>query len=551
MRLAIASMSILGILSGFLLVIVLGFMLAVDLVSFPVAVALVILMNLFWWLVSPFVQDLRMRWLHSFEWITLDELRQKSPASADVIEDVTTEYGYSTPKLGIIKDSNPNAFTYGSGRWNSRIVVTEGLFEHLEDEETASVYAHELGHITNRDFIIMTIAATLIELLYLAAVYARRMAARQSGGGGRGRAQAQSLLIGIAILSYIFYIIGRYLVLYLSRVREYYADQFAARFTHPNLLSSSLVKIAYGIAISEDSNELTKSVEAMGIMNVDSAEDKGVMYHNCQELGDMEPLKKSFLFDFKNPWAKLLELSSTHPLTGKRVKRLSTLADDPMFDFDDILRRYPVDTDRLRKEFLKDFTINYLPTASLFLGAPLAAVLYFTGNLPVAPIYAASGFIALLGMLTIIRAYYKYPSGEPVQTTVMELMSDVYASPVRGRNVVLDGELIGRGQAGYVFSEDMMFKDETGLMYLKYHRWFPFGNLLFAMTKVEELIGNRVRVDGWFLRGTFPWIGLQRLFHDGDTYKSDVRFTSILSGAAMIALAAVIIAGYAYITMPV
>ena len=50
-------------------------------------------------------------------------------------------------------------------------------------------------------------------------------------------------------------------------------------------------------------------------------------------------------------------------------------------------------------------------------------------------------------------------------TTVRELLTDIYASPVDGGRVELSGEHVGRGSAGYRFSEDLMFQDETGLMY--------------------------------------------------------------------------------------
>lgn len=170
------------------------------------------------------------------------------------------------PKLGYIDDRNPNAFTYGSGRFNARIVLTEGCFEFLDDEETASVVAHELVHITSRDFIIMTIANTIVQVLYLVAVNAWRVASTT----GSAKNRAASALYAVAALAYVFWFFGEYAVLYLSRVREYAADRFGAEYTHPDALSSALVKIAYGIVMSEDSPELSKTTRNIGLMNVQS-----------------------------------------------------------------------------------------------------------------------------------------------------------------------------------------------------------------------------------------------------------------------------------------
>lgn len=141
----LASFLTLGLLSSFLFAVIPGFMLAFGFVSLTIAATLVVPLNLVILLVSPIINDFVYRWLSNLEWISLVDLRERTPAGAAVVDDVTAEYGYSPPKLGLIPDSNPTAFAYGSGRFNGRIVVTEGIFEYLDDEEAASVLAYELG----------------------------------------------------------------------------------------------------------------------------------------------------------------------------------------------------------------------------------------------------------------------------------------------------------------------------------------------------------------------------------------------------------------------
>jgi Zn-dependent protease with chaperone function len=125
---------------------------------------------------------------------------------------------------------------------SARLVVSQGLFTYLDDDEIATVYAHELGHIVHWDFAVMTLASTLVQITYLIYSFARRLvvkAATRSSKNAAGTA---------ALVAYVFYIIGTYLLLYLSRTREYFADHFAAETTgNPNALSRALVKIAYGI----------------------------------------------------------------------------------------------------------------------------------------------------------------------------------------------------------------------------------------------------------------------------------------------------------------
>ena len=111
-------------------------------------------------------------------------------------------------------------------------MVTQGIFEFLSEEEQRAVVAHELGHIVNRDFILMTMAGMLVQILYqiYAALFARAAAAAIRKGYGA--------IIGLVAL--IGYYIGIYLLLYLSRTREYLADAFSANRVEPRHLASAL-----------------------------------------------------------------------------------------------------------------------------------------------------------------------------------------------------------------------------------------------------------------------------------------------------------------------
>lgn len=69
----------------------------------------------------------------------------------------------------------------------------------------------------------------------------------------------------IALAAYIFYIVGNYTLLYLSRIREYFADAFSAEHTDPNHLAEALVKIALGILATPENNRLVESTKHIGI----------------------------------------------------------------------------------------------------------------------------------------------------------------------------------------------------------------------------------------------------------------------------------------------
>jgi len=537
MRLALASFFTLGLVLSFLFAVLGGIAVFFQAFNIYIVVGLVILFNLLMWLINPKLNDLTYKYLYDMTWIDLEELREISPSSAEAIEEVTSDYDYKTPKLGIIHDSNPQAFTYGSDRWNARIMVTEGLFEYLDDNEVASVYAHELGHITNRDFIIMTIANTAVQLLYLIAIRIYRTALN------RGDGRQKAALIGFAAITYLFYTLGKYLVYYLSRVREYYADKFAGEYTDPNYLSSALIKISYGIMDSPDNEDLMRATESMGVMNLEQGEEKGALYHNMKDLQDWDPLAKAFLFDIKNPWASLLEFKSTHPLTGKRVKALSKQSKNPMMDFEELKQKFHIDTKRLYKGFFKDLTVVGLPSLLLLLipFVYLAGVVYEV--IPEANMAALGLWITVLGSGQIIKTIYKYPvKGEAEETTVIDLLANIYASPVRGGKAKLNGKIIGRGNAGYKFGSDLMFKDQTGIMHLRYQSIIPLiGNFLFGWRKAGNLVDQKVRSKGWFLRGTTHWLSLRTLKTNDEEISSWPHVGGLIIGSIILVVGALIL----------
>ncbi|MBK5199518.1 MAG: M48 family metalloprotease [Methyloceanibacter sp.] len=219
-RLIFASLITFGLLVGMVIGCVLAAMVSMGEVDLTVAIALTVVINLLIWLISPWLSDLTLRWFNKLEFLDDATVKQRYAGVHQLIHQVADEYRFTAPRIGFIPDRNPTAFTYGLLRSNARIVVTQGIFEFLSEDEQRAVVAHELGHIVNRDFILMTMAGMLVQILYQ--VYAALM--RSSGGSSDKK--GKGAIIGLAAL--LCYYIGIYLLLYLSRTREYLADAFSA-----------------------------------------------------------------------------------------------------------------------------------------------------------------------------------------------------------------------------------------------------------------------------------------------------------------------------------
>ncbi|NDK08634.1 M48 family metalloprotease [Candidatus Gracilibacteria bacterium] len=533
MGLKLVSTITMGILSAFVFVIIFAINMFGEFNGgIWVMIGLIIIFNVLIWLIAPFISDLMYRWFYKASWISIDELAKESPKTSELIKKICEENNIKIPKLGMIADENPTAFTYGSGKWNARIIISHGIVTHLLDEERASVYAHELGHIKNNDFIIMTIASTLLQILYeIYIVFAKN----QKSSGGNSKSKDKLAFIGL--ISYVFYFIGQYILLYLSRVREYFADEFSAKYINPNILSDALIKIAYGILITPANNRLVNSTKFIGIANEKMAKGIGMLYYNVGQDDTNELIEKSFLYDLKNPWASINEFFSTHPLTGKRIGRLMSLTSTPKYDIKAIEEKFPVDREKLYAGFGKDLAILSTTTLLPIIFAIISTIIFY-GEVYVFTMLLPS-FLIGYGIAILIKTFWAYPNHIEGQnkTTVLELMSDLYASPVKGKSVSLSGTIIGKGDPGYMFSEDVMLKDSTGLMHLDYQSKIPLiGNLIFSLTKVKQFMGQQITTSGWFLRGVSHYTVVDKMHTDDGSIKANggVKFWGTFMGITFI-----------------
>ncbi|MEG4229957.1 zinc metalloprotease HtpX [Microcoleus sp. N9_B2] len=532
--------------SGVTITLLFGMVLALSLASvliinspdpvtgLAIALPITIIFNIAAFFLSPYLMDLTQNWLYNTRWVSLAEIESHSPEAAKVIQKVCKQKNLQQPRLGIINDQNPTAFTYGSFPNSARLVVSQGLFTYLDDEEIATVYAHELGHIVHWDFAVITLASTLVQITYLIYTTTQRL-------GRKGGDKAKDAAGTVAAVAYLFYIAGTYLLLYLSRTREYFADHFAAETTgNPNALSRALVKIAYGILEEgqrgTEPSRLLEGTRALGIYDAKAATSTGTAYRIASEP---EKIGRVFLWDMFNPWAWWMELNSTHPLTGKRVRALSTYAEqlglDVEFDMGRIVGEgKDLSKRRLYGNFVFDLLLYSAETLGLAVGFAIGIALY-----AVNPMMMVACPLIGLGMGILLKTLVMFPNYEQAEhLDVLTLMSDPYASPLRGQPAQLQGELIGRGDAGYTFGSDLKLQDRTGMIYLRYaSRFGPIGNFLFGMKRVKSLIGMDVRTLGWFRRGVAPWMDLIRLESDsGTTVSSYHRFWSFVMGLGAIAI---------------
>jgi heat shock protein HtpX len=170
--------------------------------------------------------------------------REQLPRLYAVMERLSAKANLPVPKLYVIPEEAPNAFATGRNPHHASVAVTEGLLNLMNDDELEGVIAHELSHVRNYDILTTSIAATLAgAITYMAHMaqwgmifggYGGRDDDREEGGGAIA-AIAMMILAPFAALL---------LQLFLSRTREYSADETGARMVgQPYGLISALQKL--------------------------------------------------------------------------------------------------------------------------------------------------------------------------------------------------------------------------------------------------------------------------------------------------------------------
>src|SRR5437016_5622046 len=150
----------------------------------------------------------------------------QAPGLHAIVRRLATRAQIPMPRVYIIPTATPNAFATGRNPQHAAVAVTEGIMRVLDDDELEGVLAHELSHVTNRDVLISTIAATLAGAITYLAHMAQWAAIF---GGRRDDDEGGSNPIALIAMAIIAPIAAMLVQMAVSRAREYQADATGAR----------------------------------------------------------------------------------------------------------------------------------------------------------------------------------------------------------------------------------------------------------------------------------------------------------------------------------
>src|SRR3954471_24672020 len=169
--------------------------------------------------------------------------REVSPAEAPelhaMIERLCLQADLPKPRVAMAQTSMPNAFAMGRSKKSATVCATTGIMELLSPSELEGVMAHELTHVINRDVMVMTIAS------FFASIASMILNFGFLFGGSSDDDDSGPGFLAIIMISLAVYVISFFLMMALSRYREFAADRGAAVLTgRPSALASALLKIS-------------------------------------------------------------------------------------------------------------------------------------------------------------------------------------------------------------------------------------------------------------------------------------------------------------------
>ncbi|GIU10899.1 protease HtpX [Shewanella morhuae] len=182
----------------------------------------------------------------------------------DTVARQAKQAGIKMPEVAIYQSPDMNAFATGPSKDNALVAVSTGLLYGMSQDEIEGVLAHEVSHVANGDMVTLTLIQGVVNTFV---IFAARVVAgiinnfvSSSDEEGEGLGMFAYMAV-VFVLDMLFGILASIIVAYFSRVREYKADEGAARLAGKGKMIAALERLRQG----PESTAMPAQMSAFGI----------------------------------------------------------------------------------------------------------------------------------------------------------------------------------------------------------------------------------------------------------------------------------------------
>ncbi|MGA2386236.1 MAG: zinc metalloprotease HtpX [Candidatus Bathyarchaeia archaeon] len=316
LELRLSMLATLTIIIGLSTLVLTGIMLYFGVFNIIAVGIIVVAINVAEWLFAPYLLGA----VYKIRKISQAE----NPQLHQIVDNLSKKCQIKTPELMLAQIPIPNAFAYGSPISGSRVAVTPGLLTTLNTDEVEAVLGHELGHLRHHDVQVM-MAVSVLPSVFMYLGYSFLWSGMLSGGskksgGGNGA------IIGIGLMGFRYLL--TFFTLWLSRVREYFADRNSVQVVDNGAwkLSTALAKIVS--ATRKPSKQRQGQPQGVSAFKCLFISDPGTSDQAAKNI-DATFMVQEILGRKLTSKDKVAEALSTHPNMTKRLRALQQLSQNP------------------------------------------------------------------------------------------------------------------------------------------------------------------------------------------------------------------------------
>lgn len=458
------------------------------------------------WLIGSWLIHTTVCRFFPIQWIPFPELPEHLHT---FVTQVCSAHEIAIPSFGILADSRPNIFTYGTSQKDARIIITTGMLELLSEEELEAVTVRELDHARRWDLLVITVAYSCSWMVSLLAYSLLEQVERMR----KLRFLRALPAVGVYWLSRA----TSWAMRGFSRTRHFFADRFAGEMTgNPNHVASAFVSITRGLTGQILSKHSASSepqycpyfgaIGALGIVDVNMAQSFAVSAHNAGKPllskgngSDERNILGALKWELWNPWAGYYERQTSHPLLTKRIRYLMNQAGT--LDLEPVFRFSQQKPESYWNEFWVDLVVMHMANLALLV---FILITLLTGQ------QALLGLgLIVTGILAMVKFFFTYPTELFPLMTISSLFKHIKVSGVRPVPCTLKGKIVGGSGAIPLHADTLAVRDYSGITLLEYPQPLRIWEFLFRVFHSGEMSTEEVTFEGWYRRSPLPYIEIK------------------------------------------